>query len=354
MVVPGALVFLLAALPALAVEGDPPGTVGGRQATGTFAPRGPASVGAVVLEIGPSDPFPRSYDTLLFQGELPDAGISFEASREDAAVWSAWLPAAVSRYPDGRFWAKVVFPGAGAGRLRLRALAGGRPSGAAIVIYQMRVFLSGTAPAPAPAPAPKPDGAAPPPLPVIERSDWGAKPPKDPYATHRPDRFTQHHSEGRRPLNLEQSLAEVRFIQEFHQKGRGWNDIAYHFLVDLEGRVFRGRPVSAVGAHVANDNKGNVGVCFMGSHHPPKNDPVTSEQIAASARIGRWLQASYGVTPDTLKGHRDRGSTDCPGDILYALLPRIKAEWKGGAALGARLESWFEGLRRRALGPNGR
>lgn len=351
MVVPWALALLVAGS-ASAVEGDPPVLVGGRQAVGTFAPRGPASVGAVVLEIGPSDPFPRSYDTLLFQGELPDAGITFEASREDAAVWSAWVPGVLTRYPDGRFWAKVVFPGAGAGRLRLRALAGGRPSGAAIVIYQMRVFLS--SPAPAPAPAPEPEGAAPPPLPVIERSAWGAKPPKDGYSAHRPDRFTQHHSEGRRPLTLEQSLAEVRFIQDFHQNGRGWNDIAYHFLVDLEGRVFRGRPVEAVGAHVANDNKGNVGVCFMGSHHPPKNDPVTSEQIAASARIGRWLQASYKVTPETLKGHRDRGQTDCPGDILYALLPRIKAEWKGGAPLGARLQSWFEGFRQRAFGPSGR
>lgn len=351
-----ALILFAAAIPAFALEGDPAVTVGGVEAVGTFTPRGPVSAGTAVLEIGPSDPFAEPYDTVLFQGELPDAGVTFEASREEASGWSPWLSAAVSRSPDGRFWAKAVFPGPGKGRLRLRALAGGQSSGAAIVIYELRVYLSAQAPgSPSPGPAPQgAGGSAPLPLPVIEREAWGAKPPKEPYSPHRPDRFTQHHSQGRRPRTLEQSLAEVLFIQEFHQKGRGWNDIAYHFLVDPEGRIFRGRPVEVVGAHVLNDNRGNVGVCFMGSHHPPVNDPVTSEQIAASVRIGRWLEASYGVTPDSFKGHRDRGQTDCPGDVLYALLPRIRAEWRGAAPLGARLQSWFEGLRRRAFGPNGR
>ena len=340
-----ALLALLMALPAAAQEEGAPVLVGGRPAVGVFNPFNPAGAGGVLLEIGPSAPFPEPFDALLFQGELPDAAVSFEAAREENGVWSAWLRAALHRTGDGRFWGKVVFPKAGAGRVRLRALSPGGSS-APVTVYALEVFLSGGERPGAPGSGPAvPEGVEP--LPVIERDAWKAKPPKQAYEPHVPDRVTQHHSAGRLPGTLDESLAEVLFIQDFHQNGRGWNDIAYHFMVDPEGRIFRGRPVGVVGSHTLNDNKGNVGICFMGDHHPPANHPVASAELAASVRIGRWLQAGYGVTPASYSGHRDRnpGHTDCPGDILYALLPKVREDWSARSGFGARLQAWFRGLR---------
>lgn len=321
---------------AAAHEEDPPVLAGGLPMAGPWPTR-PAGVGAG--ELGPSDPFSSPYDSVLFQGELPDAHIGFEASREENAVWSPWVKATVKRSPDGRFWARVVFSGPGTGRLRLRAVGPNGPVSPSVSLYGIQVFLSG---APVPAPPSGPGAAQADTLGVIERNAWGAKPPKQPYASHAPDRFTQHHTAGRRPATLQESLNEVKFVQDFHQNGRGWNDVGYHFLVDPEGRIFRGRPVEAVGAHVLNDNAGNVGVSFMGTHHPPHNHPVTAQQLDASVRIGRWLQATYGIMPDTYKGHRDRGQSDCPGDILYAKLETVRAAWRGTPSLGSRLADWWK------------
>ncbi|TBR21729.1 N-acetylmuramoyl-L-alanine amidase [bacterium] len=332
----------VAASPASAQEEDAPVRIGGNPVVGAWPTR-PSSAGASPGEMGPSDAFAEVYDTVLFQGELPDAHVGFEAAREEAGAWSPWVAATLKRSADGRFWAKVVFPAPGVGRLKFRALKPTGPSAAAVTIYSMHVYLSGT-----PAPAPPGGGSVTPSqadtLGVIERSAWGAKEPKNPYSPHVPNKFTQHHTSGRRPATLQESLDEVKFIQDFHINGRGWNDVGYHFLVDPEGRIFRGRPVDVIGAHVANDNTGNVGVSFMGTHHPPFNHPVTPAEMEASVRIGKWLQASYGVTPETYKGHRDRGTTktDCPGDIMYARMEEVRAAWRGAPTLGAKLSAWWQ------------
>jgi hypothetical protein len=166
---------------------------------------------------------------------------------------------------------------------------------------------------------------------VHDRSEWHAVPPHEAYTPHTPYRITLHHSDTRQSTDLAQTLQEVRFIQDFHMNGRGWNDIGYHFLIDAAGHVIEGRPEGVVGAHVENQNTGNIGIVMLGTYHPPKNDPVTKAQLDAFEAVASYIVAKYGVNPDTLKGHRDYKSTDCPGDELYAMLPELKARLKAAA-----------------------
>ena len=173
---------------------------------------------------------------------------------------------------------------------------------------------------------------------MVSREEWGARPPKNPFRPHQPVRMTQHHTAGRRPVALEESLAEVRFIQEYHQDGRGFDDIGYQFLIDAEGRIFQGRPETVVGAHVKGFNTGNVGISFMGYHHPPFDHPVTPAQLESLRVLGRWLISAYGVPAESYLGHRDLGQTDCPGDGLYRLLGGVR-------------ESFARELPARVLGP---
>jgi len=188
-------------------------------------------------------------------------------------------------------------------------------------------------------PTPAPSVGKPP---VVSRASWGARPPKTAYNPHKPKRLTQHHTAGRKTSTLQESLKEVRFIQDFHQNGRGWNDVGYHFLVDSAGRIFQGRPENVVGAHVGGKNKDNVGVSFLGNYHPPVSHQPTAAQLAAVRDLGKWLRTEYQVDLALYKGHRDLGATSCPGDLVYGWMDRVRDSFDKAQAALSRLkpERW--------------
>lgn len=47
-------------------------------------------------------------------------------------------------------------------------------------------------------------------------------------------------------------------------RGRGWRDIGYHWLIDRDGSILRGRPETQIGAHVAGHNAGTIGISLFG------------------------------------------------------------------------------------------
>lgn len=279
--------------------------------------------GKIVFESGESAPLAQAWDTILFHGIGADAGLAFEASRRlPSGQWSPWQAVFLKRYPNGRFWGKAAFEKR-VGSVRLRALDDATSAPHEVKIFSVETFSSDDKESESSQPG-APSRPAEPPL-VHGRTEWKAVAPKEPYTPHTPERITLHHTEGHQTRALARSMQEIFFIQEFHMQGRGWNDIAYHFLIDAAGNIFEGRPEGVVGSHTLNENTNNIGIAMLGAYHPPKNDPVTNEQLAAFVWVARYLQARYAIGASTLKGHRDYKSTDCPGDALYALLPQLRA-----------------------------
>jgi len=293
----------------------------------------------VVFDSGPSDPPAGEWDTLLIQGEMPEPSLRFSVQRPGDPL--GWVELTVQRYPDGRFWAKGRMP-KGAGALRLRALADGISADHEVRLYSAEVFADEPAVPEAHAPPTRgpmdPDAEAPP---FHARAEWGAKAPTQPYTPDLlPWRVTLHHTDGRYTASLAESLQETRFIQDFHQNGRKWTDIAYHFVVDPLGNIIEGRPLETLGAHSLNHNEGNVGVVLLGKYHAPRNDQPTAPQLAAVAKLGRFLVKRFGLDPDSLKGHRDYRQTDCPGDLAYPRLSELRRAFNPAPppALTARFE----------------
>jgi hypothetical protein len=275
----------------------------------------------VVYDSGDSDPIPDEWDTVLIQGESPDPAVRFEAAHSGAT----WAPLEIHRYPGGRFWAKARLTRAG-GPLKLRAIDTGTLNDHDVLVYGMEVYIDSAEKAPeAPIPSNRPQNpAAPRPL-VHSRSEWKAAAPTSPWSPDpSPWRVTLHHSDGKHTTNLADSLAEARFIQDFHIHGRHWIDIAYHFLVDAQGNIVEGRPEGVLGAHTLANNEGNIGIVLLGTYHPPVNNVPTKAQLDAVAALGRYLVGRYGIDPNALKGHRDYKSTDCPGDLAYAKLDALR------------------------------
>lgn len=101
-------------------------------------------------------------------------------------------------------------------------------------------------------------------------------------------------------------------IKLWHTKERGWNDIGYHYVIDLDGTIEPGRPIEVVGAHCTGHNADSIGICYVGgcdAKMQPK-DTRTEEQKASLITLLKYLVAKYpGVK---IYGHRDFSSKACP------------------------------------------
>ncbi|MDH3261719.1 MAG: peptidoglycan recognition protein family protein [Acidimicrobiia bacterium] len=109
----------------------------------------------------------------------------------------------------------------------------------------------------------------------------------------------------------------VRSYQNYHQ-GRGWPDVAYHYLIDANGNIYEGRPVFARGdTFTEYDPTGHFLVCCDG-HFDQQGIPTA--QLGSLANVLAWASLRFGAGPSTIAGHRDYAATTCPGFHLANLL----------------------------------
>lgn len=102
-------------------------------------------------------------------------------------------------------------------------------------------------------------------------------------------------------------------IREWHIKGNHWDDIGYHYVIELDGSVHKGREESVVGAHCKNQNSNSIGICYVGGvakdGKTPK-DTRTEAQKQSLIELLTELKAKY---PNAIiYGHRDFAAKACP------------------------------------------
>ena len=112
---------------------------------------------------------------------------------------------------------------------------------------------------------------------------------------------------------------------------RGWDDIGYHYVVHLDGRVEMGRPERLTGAHVEGHNTGTLGVVYIGGVEAdgvtPK-DTRTPVQRASLEAVCRALIARY-PTITKVSGHNQYAAKACPSfDIRTDPLSLIPLEFR--------------------------
>jgi hypothetical protein len=151
---------------------------------------------------------------------------------------------------------------------------------------------------------------------VICRDAWGAAPPAGDFAPHRIEHLTVHHT----AVLLEDNRnapARVRQHQRYHL-GKGWPDLAYHFIIDRNGNVYQGRPVESVGDTATGyDPTGHFLVCCEGDFNVEQPSPA---QYRSLVTMLAWASSEFDADPGGIRGHRDLAATSCPGDHLYALV----------------------------------
>ena len=111
----------------------------------------------------------------------------------------------------------------------------------------------------------------------------------------------------------------VKDIDKWHRE-RGFQMIGYHYVIDLDGTVELGRPLSMNGAHCntaglsgESYNKHSIGICYVGGldRNGKAKDTRTDAQKAALRTLVARLREKYPIKE--VIGHRD-ASPDKNGD----------------------------------------
>jgi N-acetylmuramoyl-L-alanine amidase len=172
---------------------------------------------------------------------------------------------------------------------------------------------------------------------VHPRDSWQALPARRPATIldRAPDRIVVHHTET--PNTGDLSLAHAydlsRSVQRFHMRERGWDDTGQQLTISRGGHVMEGRNLSlaailtgrhVIGAQARRHNEHTIGIENEGNYMSAR---VPRRLWRSLTEVCVWLCVTYRLDPHrAIVGHRDLVSTDCPGDVLYALLPRLRRQ----------------------------
>jgi hypothetical protein len=190
---------------------------------------------------------------------------------------------------------------------------------------------------------------------IISRRQWGANEAwraKGVYGYAPVRKLIVHHTDG----PSWDPIAALHRTYYNHTQRRGFGDIAYHFLIAPDGRIFEGRWArrygpgdlhngedrrgrAVVGAHSLHTNAGSIGVCLIGdySRRPPRGAALDS-----LVHVLAWKAQRHDIDPlgsDTyidltgrrrrfmnIIGHRGVRATTCPGAAMARLMPWVRRE----------------------------
>lgn len=175
---------------------------------------------------------------------------------------------------------------------------------------------------------------------IYSRAQWGAdERMRDAGSLHYYEVHAGfvHHTVNANDYTRAEVPGILRSIYAYHTKSKGWSDIGYNYLVDRFGRIWEGRyggvdrPV--VGAHTLGYNDYSFAMSAIGNYDVKQ---PSKAMIQAYGALFAWKLSLHGVSAGSTKqvvgsksfqainGHRDAGSTACPGKYLYAKIPEIR------------------------------
>lgn len=101
-------------------------------------------------------------------------------------------------------------------------------------------------------------------------------------------------------------------IKRWHTEERGWSDIGYHWVVELDGSINEGRSEDINGAHCRGHNSDSVGICYVGGSDSEGNPKDTRTEGQTDALV-TLIKEILDRHPDAeVFGHRDFSSKACP------------------------------------------
>lgn len=102
-------------------------------------------------------------------------------------------------------------------------------------------------------------------------------------------------------------------IDRWHRE-QGFAEIGYHYVIDLDGTIEVGRPLTMAGAHCKGWNKRSIGICYIGgldANGMPADTRTHAQKVSLHNLVEQLMERFPSITQ--VLGHRDT-SPDRNGD----------------------------------------
>ncbi len=160
---------------------------------------------------------------------------------------------------------------------------------------------------------------------IISRTQWAKRGPNPRLANSMGSisRITVHHDGMNAFTSTTRSAASRRLenIRAAHV-GKGWADIGYHYVIDPAGRVWQARPTSLQGAHVRQNNPGNLGIMVMGNYNKQQVSPASRSSLQSTLST---FMRQYRVPRSRVFTHQELVATACPGTSLQRVMVSLRS-----------------------------
>ncbi len=152
---------------------------------------------------------------------------------------------------------------------------------------------------------------------MVTREQWGSAPQALPDSRkHVPKYITIHHAgvkwkDGTDPAKF------IKSMQKWGQREKNWPDLAYHFMIAPDGRIFEARSVEyEPESNTKYDLQGHIGIELMGNFEVER---MSEAQLQSLVKLTAWVSEELKIDPANIGGHRDRApkQTSCPGKDCY-------------------------------------
>jgi N-acetylmuramoyl-L-alanine amidase len=169
---------------------------------------------------------------------------------------------------------------------------------------------------------------------MVSVAQWGGTPANATLARpHTISRITLHHQGVAFPRERDPQQY-LRDLQSWSRATKAWIDVPYHYIIDLDGRVYEGRDIRfASDTNTSYDPLGHALIEVVGNFEEVE---PSAAQLEAVANLMALLAVRYSVPVENIRGHRDYADTECPGKNLYRYLENGYFHQQVRARLAAR------------------
>jgi hypothetical protein len=151
---------------------------------------------------------------------------------------------------------------------------------------------------------------------IVSVAQWGGTPADPALARKQTISYITLHHQGEPFPAGKDPIQYLRNLQTWSRTTKHWLDIPYHYIIDLDGKIYGGRDINYAGdTNTEYDPMGHALIEVVGNFEEVEPN---QKQLDAVVGLMAMLAAKYHVPVERIASHRDySGQTVCPGKNLY-------------------------------------